>query len=359
MKVQKTFTLTIAAALVFSLAACQPQDQAASAQNKTVSAQTITLSTTEIPVVDAAPGAVISEQQVQVASRLMGYLRDIVVHEGDAVKTGQLLFTIDPTDIKGQVDQARAGVVQAEAALNDAQADFERFSNLYKEESIPKLQYDKVKLQYNIAQSQASAARAGLNTAESQLRYAEVRSPINGIVTQKMANKGDLAAPGRPVLVVENPDKLLIQTAVSEETYAHLRMGGNATVEVGGKVLPGRIVRLVPVADATSHTHLVKLEVPGIEGMSSGSFARVRFTVGSRQGISVPQAALLERAGIAGVFVVDADAIARYRMVRTGGEQEGVVEIEAGLNPGERVIVGNTRAVNSGDRINLTGSSQP
>ncbi|PJC02756.1 MAG: efflux RND transporter periplasmic adaptor subunit, partial [Gallionellales bacterium CG_4_9_14_0_8_um_filter_59_50] len=80
---------------------------------------------------------------------------------------------------------------------------------------------------------------------------------------------------------------------------------------------------------------------------------------GSRQGISVPQAALLERAGIAGVFVVDADAIARYRMVRTGGEQEGVVEIEAGLNPGERVIVGNTRAVNSGDRINLTGSSQP
>jgi len=169
MKVQKTFTLTIAAALVFSLAACQPQDQAATAQSKTVSAQTITLSTTEIPVVDAAPGAVISEQQVQVASRLMGYLRDIVVHEGDAVKTGQLLFTIDPTDIKGQVDQARAGVVQAEAALNDAQADFERFSNLYKEESIPKLQYDKVKLQYNIAQSQASAARAGLNTAESQL----------------------------------------------------------------------------------------------------------------------------------------------------------------------------------------------
>ncbi len=359
MRVQDISTLIIAATLFFSLAGCQPHDQTAAAQIKTVNAQVITLGLTEIPVSDATPGAVISEQQVQVASRLMGYIRDIPVHEGDTVKAGQLLFTIDPTDIKGQVDQARAGVAQAEAALSDAKADFERFSNLYKEESIPKVQYDKVKLQYNIAQSQANAAQAGLNTAESQLRYAEVRSPINGVVTQKLANNGDLAAPGRPILVVENPAKLMVQTSVSNETYSHLQMGGSATVEIAGNAMPGRIVRLVSAADATSHTHLVKLDVPGIKGYSSGTFARVLFTVGSRQGISVPKAALLKRAGITGVFVVDADGIAHYRMVRAGRERDGIIEIEAGLNPREQVAVSNTAEFDSGDRINLTGSNRP
>jgi len=358
MKVQEKSMLIIATTLFLLLAGCQPHDQA-TAQIKTVNAQAITLNLTEIPVTDATPGAVISEQQVQVASRLMGYIHDIAVHEGDTVKAGQLLFTIDPTDIKGQVNQARAGVAQAEAALSDAQADFERFSNLYKEESIPKVQYDKVKLQFNIAQSQANAARAGLNTAESQLRYAEVRSPINGIVTQKMANTGDLAAPGRPVLAVENPAKLMIQTSVSDETYAHLKMGGSATVEIAGNTMPGKIVRLVSAADAMSHTHLVKLDVPGIKGFSSGTFARVRFIVGSRQGISVPKSALLERAGISGVFVVDADGIAHYRMVRVGREQDGMIEIEAGLNSGEKVVVSNAAGFDSGDRINLTGSNQP
>jgi RND family efflux transporter MFP subunit len=356
MRVQDISMLTIAATLFFSLAGCQPHDQTAAAQIKIVNAQAMTLSLTEIPVADTAPGVVISDQQVQVASRLMGYIHDIPVH---TVKAGQLLFSIDPTDIKGQVEQARAGLAQANAALSDAKADFERFSNLYKEESIPKVQFDKVKLQYNIAQSQANAAQAGLNTAESQLRYAEVRSPINGVVTQKMANKGDLAAPGRPVMVVENPARLMIQTSVSNETYSHLKMGGSATVEIAGNTLPGKIVRLVSAADAMSHTHLVKLDVPGIKGFSSGTFARVRFTVGSRQGISVPKAALLERAGITGVFVVDADGIAHYRMVRVGREQDDMIEIEAGLNPGEKVVISNAAGFDSGDRINLTGSNQP
>jgi RND family efflux transporter MFP subunit len=359
MRVQDISMPTIAATLLIALAGCQPHDQTAADQLKTVNARAITLGLSEIPVTDSSPGVVISEQQVQVASRLMGYIRDIPVHEGDAVKAGQLLFSIDPTDIRGQVEQARAGVAQANAALNDAQADFERFSRLYKDESIPKVQYDKVKLQYNIAQSQAIAAQAGLNTAESQLRYAEVRSPINGIVTQKMASKGDLAAPGRPVLVVEDPARLMVQTTVSNETYSHLKMGGSATVEISGNTLQGKIVRLVSAADAMSHTHLVKLDVPGIKGYSSGTFARVRFTVGSRQGISVPKAAVLERAGITGVFVVDADGIAHYRMVRAGREQDGMIEIEAGLNPGEKVVTSNTSEFDSGDRINLTESNNP
>jgi RND family efflux transporter MFP subunit len=350
--------LTIAAVLM--LAACHPHEQSAKIEQKTVDAKTLTVSMTAMAVQDAVPGSVASEQQVQVASRLMGYIREIRVHEGDAVKAGQLLFTIDPSDINGQVIQARAGVAQAEAALIDAKADYERFSNLYKEESIPKLQYDKIKLQYSIVQSQARAAHAGLDTAQSQLRYAEVRAPIDGVVTQKMASAGDLAAPGRPVLVLENPARLEVQTAVSDETYAHLKTGGSALLEIAGLAAPltGKIIRLVPVADAMTHTHLVKLALPEAAGVVSGTFVRVRFDVGSRQGISVPKSALIQRAGITGVFVVE-QGVAHYRMVRTGNSADGVVEIEAGLNPGEQVVISSASDIDSGDKINLSGSKAP
>ena len=340
--------------LVF-LAGCHSGDKGASdARTKTVEVQAMTLSLAPITRYDVAPGTVVSEQQIQVASRLMGYIGDMAVREGDVVKAGQLLFTIDPTDIEGQVAQAKAGLAQADAALNDAKADFERFSNLYKDESIPKQQLDKVKLQYSVAESQQRAARAGLDTAQAQLRYAEVRSPIGGVVTQKMAAKGDLASPGRPVLVVENQQKLMVQTAVSDETYAHLKLGENVLIEISGKQYKGVIERLVAAMDAMSHTHLVKLAVPGANGLISGSFARVSFDVGSREGISVPKSAILQRAGITGVFVVDAQGIARYRMVRTGSEQNDMVGIEAGLNPGERIVVGNAGELDSGDQVKLT-----
>ncbi|MDO9052354.1 MAG: efflux RND transporter periplasmic adaptor subunit [Gallionella sp.] len=359
MNVQHRSMGKLALILLVLLSACQPHDQAAEVQARKVEAQVLTVNLTAMPVFDSTPGSVISEQQVQLASRLMGYIRDIHVHEGDTVKTGQLLFTIDPSDIQGQVAQARAGQAQAEAALGDAKSDFERFSNLYKEESVSKSQYDKMKLQYSMAQSQARAARAGLDMAESQLRYAEVRAPIAGVVTQKMASRGDLAAPGRPVLVLENPGKLMVQTSVGNETYSLLKLGDSARIEISGQALEGKVVRLVPAADAMSHTHLVKLELPDAKGLTSGAFARVRFNVGAGQGISVPKAAILQRAGITGVFVVDVQGIARYRMVRTGEDREGVVEIAAGLNPGEKIVVGNADALSSGDLVQLTGSKAP
>lgn len=343
-------------ATFFLLAGCHAPDQSADSKVKTVEAQALTLRLSAIHLYDATPGTIVSEQQVQIASRLMGYIRDMTVREGDTVKAGQLLFTIDPSDIEGQVSQARAGLAQAEASLADAKSDFERFSNLYKDESIPKQQYDKIKLQYSVAQSQASAARAGLDTAQSQLRYAQVRAPIDGVITQKMASKGDLATPGRPVLAVENQQKLMVQTSVSDETYSYLKPGGIAIVEVAGQEYKGTITRLVSAADAMSHTHLVKLDVTGAKGLTSGAFARVRFDVGSRQGISVPKSAILQRAGITGVFVVDGEGIARYRMIRIGSDSDGMVGIEAGLNPGEKIVVTNASELDSGDRVSLTGS---
>jgi multidrug efflux system membrane fusion protein len=331
-----------------------PEGQAAIA-GRTVTAAVQTVQSSPLSVRVEAPGAVVSEDQVQVASRLMGYIREIKVEEGQYVKAGQLLFVVDPSDIQGQTSQARAGLAQAEAALADARLDYERFGALYKEEAIPKLQWDKVRLQYQVAQQQVAAARAGLGLASSQMRYASVVAPIDGVVTQKMANAGDLAAPGRPVLVIEGLKKLQVRTQVSGDVYARIKTGEKVSIVPDGEAaqapIEGVIAQVVPAADPASHTHLVKIDLPAGSGLSSGNFVRVGFAVGSREGIRLPATALAERAGITGVFVIDAQGIARYRMVRSGATAQDSVEIVSGLNPGDKVVVSNVDQLENGDKV--------
>jgi len=348
------FFIAGAMAVVLTLAACKGHDPAPDSwAADTIPARIVVVRRASLAKTDIVPGTVVSAQRVQVASRLMGYIREISVHAGQTVKAGQLLFTIDPTDIRGQVNQARAGLAQAEAALVDAQADFERFGNLYREESIPKRQFDKIKLQYRIARSRVMAAKAGLRTAAAQLRYAKVRAPIGGVIVQKMAAAGDLATPGRPLLVLENPATLQVQTTVSSDTYNHLTMGEIVPVMVDGfpKRMNATVVRIVPAADPITHTYLVKLALPGMAGLRSGAFVRVYFSLGWRPGIRIPQTAVLERAGIRGVFVVDRQGFAHYRMVRPGARIDGDIEILAGLNPGDRIVAAGAGMLQSGDKV--------
>lgn len=325
------------------------------AVGRTVVAEVQTVQPVSLSLRVETPGLVVSEDQVQVASRLMGYIREIKVEEGQTVKAGQLLFVVDPADIQGQMNQARAGLAQAEAALADAKLDYERFGALYKDEAIPKMQRDKIRLQYQVARQQVAAARAGFGLASNQMRYASVVAPINGVVTQKMANAGDLAAPGRPILVIEGLKTLQVRTQVSGDVYARIKPGEKVSIVQDGATtqapVEGRIVQVVPAADPASHSHRVKIDLPAGSGLSSGSFVRVGFAVGSREGIRVPASAVAERAGITGVFVVDAQGIARYRMVRTGASEQGQVEIQSGLSAGDKVVVSNVDQLENGDKV--------
>lgn len=346
--------LALALPLSFGLAGCgeKAEHAATPAAVQSVAAEVSIINPQETVSSSATPGTVVALESVQVASRLMGYIRDIAVVEGASVKAGQRLFTVDPLDIEGAVEQARLGLGQAENAMQDAKADFERFENLYKEDVVSRQQFEKMKLNYDIAVSRAAQAKSGLGTAQGQMRYAVVSSPINGVVTQKLANEGDIAAPGHPVLMVENPSRLQVQTSVPDELFRSLKLGMNVPVEIDGvaPALMGKVARLSPSADPMTHSFTVKLDVAA-PGLKSGTFARVLFPVGKRLALSVPKAAVLERAGIVGVFVVDAQGLAQYRMVRIGAEVNGQVEVLSGLNPGEKVVTGNAQAVNNGNRI--------
>jgi RND family efflux transporter MFP subunit len=306
----------------------------------------------EMPILLPAPGTVVPVEAVKVSSRVMGYIRTLKVVEGQRVREGELLFEIDPVDVQGAVAQAQQALVQAEAALKDAKVDYERFEKLYKDEVINRQQFEKMKLNYEVAQSRVAQARAALAQARGQFDYTRVTSPIHGVVTAKFANEGDMAAPGHPVVAVEDNTRLQVQTAVPEAIFRQLKLGDEVRVEVEGQPQPLRatVSRLSPAADPVARTYPVKLDIPA-EGVKSGNYARVLFTTGSRQALVVPAEALVDRAGIRGVFVVDAQGLAQFRMVRTGSRVDGLVEIVAGLAAGERVVTEGVKQLQNGDRV--------
>jgi RND family efflux transporter MFP subunit len=360
-KSRNTLALAVlVASTVLSACGDKAKEQPVAQLGATVQATVMKVESASLTLVATAPGSVIAQQQAMISSRLMGFLREISVQEGQHVAVGQKLFAVDPTDIQGQMAMAKAGLSQAEAAMGDAKSDYERFGALYKDQAIPKMQWDKIRLQYQVVQQQVSMARAGFDTASAQMKYATVTAPFAGVITQKMANAGAMAAPGQPVLMLENTDRLQVQTSVADDVYAQLKLGTAVAIQAGGQGadIVGKVANLVPSADPITHTHLVKIDLPKDTGLRSGSFVQVAFAMGQRDGIRLPAAAVLTRAGITGVFVVDAQGLATYRMVRVGAASAGQVEILAGLNPGDQVVTSSATALQNGDKVLIQATTQ-
>ncbi|MEA1987987.1 MAG: efflux RND transporter periplasmic adaptor subunit [Pseudomonadota bacterium] len=351
-QISKVIGLSLLAATL-GLAGCGQEEQAIEVDTaKTVKAEVFTVTLGSIPLTAVVPGAVVPDQKAQIASRLMGYIKNLDVKVGQEVKSGDLLFSIDSGDIKSQISQANSGYQQALAALKDARLDYNRFTKLYKEDSVSKQQYDKIKLQFSVAQENLAAAKSGLDQAKAQLNYANVKAPFDGVIVQKMAVAGSLAAPGNPVVIMENLKSLSVQTQVSADLYAVLRNGDTAQVLVDGisKPFVGTIYTLVSAADPKTRTHTVKLSLPNVNDVNSGTFARVSFIRGERQTMMLPTSAVVNRAGIEGVFVVE-NGRAFFHMVRTGAVMGDMVEIQSGLALGEQIVISNNQEMLNGDIV--------
>lgn len=341
--------------IVFGMVGCNqaPEtEQAAAHAVQTIKAPVDQVKLGTIPLKATVAGAVVPDQKAQIASRLMGYIKDFDVKIGQKVKAGDLLFSIDSNDVNSQILQAQSAYQQALAALEDAKLDYDRFSKLYQDDSVSKQQFDKVSLQYKVAKENLVAAKSGLNQAKSQLNYANVKAPFDGVVVEKLAVAGALAAPGNPVLVLENLTSLSVRTQVAEDLFAVLRNGDQAEVRMDGQPEPvmATIYALVSAADPKSRTHTVKLSLPSVVNVNSGTFARVGFKRGERQTMMVPQSAVVNRSGIQGVFVVK-EGMAYFHMVRLGETIGDQVEIKAGVNLGDDIVVDNNQSILNGDKI--------
>lgn len=343
-------------ALVALLTCSYTPTEAATTPTNKITAEIITIQQQMLPIYATFPGMVTSTSEVQIASRVMGYVRKLRVHEGQQVQKGDLLLSLDANDVKGGIAQAKAALGKAKSVLADAEANYQRFLALYQQKAIPEQQFQQVEMGYQVAKENLEAAQAGLQQAQSQLSYVDVRAPFSGTVIAKFIDVGQLATPGHPLLTLQSSGLLQVVVQVSQQAFETLSLEQKVPVIIDGNnftplLVEGTVARLVGAADPVTHSHSIKLNLPVDSGANSGNFARVRVLVDQQPGIVVPLVAVQKRAGIDGVFVLDENDLAAFRMVRLGAKTETGTVVLSGLVAGDRLVINAEGELNNGVKV--------
>lgn len=272
-------------------------------------------------------GTTASAEKINLSARIGGYVRELFASAGDAVKKGQVLMTLDDRELREQF-------AAAEGQHKQAEAEFNRTRQLF----AAKAATDQA---MTAAESGLTAARAQLERARVMLTYAQIASPIDGIVTDRRVEVGDLANPGQPLLAVYDPGQMQIEVPVPVRLVEKLPLGTNVevTLDRPARTFQGRVREIVSEFDPLSRTQLVKVRIEaGDATILPGTFGRIWVAGDPRPSALIPATAVY-RVGQLELVQVAREGRAIRRIVRTGPTQDGQVEVLSGLNDGESVLV--------------------
>ncbi len=330
--------LTLIAAL--ALGACHSKKETAPESLPPVAVRTVVVESKERPSSEEVVGTVRAKLRAAIEAKVSARIEALLVAPGQMVKAGDLIAQLDPREIQAKLDQALA-------LREQATRDLARGRELRDKKITTQADFDAV-------QARASVAEGAAREMETMLGYTKVVAPFDGIVTRKLADVGDLAAPGKSIIEMEDPSALRFEADVPEALIGNIKPSAKLPVQVaeGAAPIEGTVVEVAPVADAASRTFLVKLDLPPTEGARSGQFGRVWVATGESKSIRVPASAVVTRGQMECVFVV-VNEHAQLRLVRTGKHAAGEVEILAGLSSGDRVVSGGAASLRDGQPVTL------
>ena len=285
-------------------------------------------------------GTVRSKLRAAVEPKVSGRVLVYAAVPGQMVKAGDLLATLDAREIQAKVDQAKA-------VLDQARRDFARQEKLIATNATTRQEFD-------AAQARVEVGEAAVSEAETMMSYARVTAPFDGVVTRKLADVGDLAMPGKPLLEIEAPTDLRFEADLPEALLASVKLGAKMNVNVSSvnKPLEAVVSEIAPVADPVSRTFQVKLDLPDADGLRTGQFGRVSVPVTEVMLLLVPKTAVIKRGQMEFVFVVS-EGKAALRLVKTGKSINGQVEILSGLEEGEQVVISDPAALADSQPVTL------
>lgn len=298
----------------------------------------------------AAEGTIEALRQAVVAAQVQGRVLEARVDAGAHVRQGEMLFRIDTREADQAVAAAAAQVSSAQARLVDARAGLERSRSLKARNFISASALDQAQAAFDAAQAQHRAAEAGRAQAEAGRSFATVTAPLSGVVAQRLTEAGEMALPGKPLMIIHEPGGLRAVVDIPQARLADLaRQGGKARIEFPetGRWLESASIQVLPAADPRTHTARIRVNLPAdAPGVVPGMAARVHFSLsGEAPVLAVPAAAILRRGELSGVYVADGKGGFVLRQVRLGSTQaDGSVEILAGLAGGEELALDPVRA---------------
>ena len=287
---------------------------------------------------EAIVGTVRPKLTAWLAAKIGGRIEELRVAPGDRVTAGQVLVVLDELEIK-------ARLAQAEAVLAQARADMDRYQALLKGNAVTQAEFDAMETRQRVAQ-------AGVDEAKAALDQTRLLAPFGGVITRKLADVGDLASPGRPLLGLEDSSQLRLEADVPEALIGELELGAICQVEIDALdvKLEGVVREMAPTADPNSRTFPVKLDLPAHPDLRAGLFGRVAIPAGRAPMLWIPRSALRIQGQLKTVFVVE-EGRARLRLVRTGRELADRVEIVSGLDVGEPLVLEGVERLQDGQPV--------
>lgn len=273
-----------------------------------------------------------------IVSQTAGRIKDLKVEIGDFVKKGDILAQMD----EAQLDQASLKLA------NDA-LELERIKTLYEQGGISQSDYQALELAHNVSK------RSHANLLENTT----LCSPIDGVITARNYDKGDMYAMQTPIYTVQqiSPVKLLV--AISESDYSKVNKGDEVTITVDavpGKTFYGKVVRIYPVIDPSTHTFTAEVNVENkYKTLRPGMFARVKVDMGSQTNIVVPDQAVIKQQGSGdrGIFVLKGDNTVELRLVKVGLHFDNKYEILSGIKEGETIVVKGGSTLRAGTKVDV------
>ena len=302
--------------------------------------------------VTAYAGEVRAREEPPLGFRIGGKLTRRLADVGDRVTAGQALAQLDASDVALQLEGARAQLASAEADQALAKAELDRHKNLFDQQLISKSLYETRLAQYAAAAARARQARAQASVSGNQAGYAVLRAPRNGVITQRLADVGEVVAAGQPVYVLAAEGEREVAIAVPEQQMARFAPGTPLAVEVWAKPgvrLPAKLREIAPAADPQTRTYAARVSFDGVAaGAEVGQSARVYAQVPGKNTLAVPLSAIVEHDGRHVVWVVRevapaangrvARTVVRRAPVKIGPYGEDAVPVLAGLAAGDWVV---------------------
>jgi RND family efflux transporter MFP subunit len=301
----------------------------------------LTLALESIPLFEEVTATVQSGQTTEVAAQIQARIQAIHVKSGDHIKPGQLLITLDDQSLKARSAQAAGNLSAVDARLQNARTHFNRTQDLFNKESATLADLESAKADYDSLKAQSASARQALNETQHVTDYSRIKSSFVARVFDRHAEPGDMALLGKTLLTLYDPALLRFEANVREAVAIGLQPGQvlQARIDTLDKSLPVTIAEIVPAAEPTARSVLIKTRTEQQAGLFPGLFARLRIPQGEEQMLLIPEIYLQQAGQLDAVWLLQDGQIVR-RFVRVGQRYpEGRIKIIAGLQAGDQVIL--------------------
>lgn len=329
------------------------------AEPEPLTVETVTLRPVDFEEILYFTANIESEETAAVVTKVPGRtVLQVFVHEGDSVKKGDPLATLDDSLLRQQILQGKGALGKASVYASTAGAEYRRMAELYKEKVISLRQFEQAEGESKGAARQVQEAKAALGQLQIMMGYHRMESPIDGVVLARNINPGDTSSQG-PAFLLSRQEKVKISGSVPEKAYSSVQLGQNVTVEVDAlpsRTFSGRVSRIFPFLDPAARTGKVEVLLSSEGLLVPGMFARVTLSTGSHEGFALPREALDTLPGTGEtICYVLSEGKAVLRKITPGAEREGLVEVLSGVEPGEPVIAVRSEKIRDGSPVRSAG----